>query len=73
LDCVASDGPVHGPANSLLSGILACVGYNSLDHPHEAPDSLVCQPPMASCHVGHGPTVKWSTRQSGAPPPRIGN
>jgi hypothetical protein len=40
----APDSSVHGLANGLLSGILACVDYNSLDGPREAPDSLVCQP-----------------------------
>jgi hypothetical protein len=44
LDCSAPDSPVHGPANSLLSGFLDCVGYNSPDSPREASDSSVCQP-----------------------------
>jgi hypothetical protein len=44
LDCSAPDSPVHGPANSLLSGILAYIGYNLTDGPREVPDSLVCQP-----------------------------
>jgi hypothetical protein len=61
LDHVAPDSPVHGPTNCLLSGILACVGYNSPDRLCEALDILVCQPSMASCHVGQGPTVNWST------------
>jgi hypothetical protein len=59
MDCVASnspchtlDSPVHRPANCLLRGILACVGYNSPDRPHGTPDNPVCQPLMASCHVG---------------------
>ena len=59
------------PAKSLLSGILDYVGYNSLDGPREAPDNSVNQQPMASGHVGLGPTVKWRTGQSGAP--RTGN
>jgi hypothetical protein len=63
----APDSPLHGPANCLLSRILACIGYNSPDHPHGAPDSPVWQPPTVSCHVGRGPMVKWSTGQSGAP------
>jgi hypothetical protein len=54
-------------ANFLLSGILAYVGYNSPYRPCKAPDSPVCQPPTASCHVGRGPTVNRSTGQSGAP------
>jgi hypothetical protein len=67
LDCVAPDGLVHGPANWLLSRILACVGYNSLDRPRVALDSPVCQQPTASCHIDRGPTVNRSTEQSGAP------
>jgi hypothetical protein len=63
----ALDSSVHGPANCLLSGILACVDYNSLDRPRGASNSPVCQSPTASCHVSRGPMVKWSTRQSGAP------
>ena len=75
----APDSLVNSPANCMLSWILACVDYNSPDRPCGAPDTLVCQPPTASCHVGRGPTVKWSTGQSGAPlldgpvPPKIGN
>jgi hypothetical protein len=65
--CHPPDSLVHGPTNFLLSGILACVGYNSPDRPHEAPDSPVWQPPTASYHVGRGPTVNRSTRQSDAP------
>jgi hypothetical protein len=65
--CHSPDSPVHGPANCLLSGILACVGYNLPDSPRGAPDSPVCPPPMASCHVDRGPTVKWSTGRSGVP------
>jgi glycine/D-amino acid oxidase-like deaminating enzyme len=42
--CTPDGGPVHGLANSLLSGFLACVGYNSSDSLREAQDSLVCQP-----------------------------
>jgi hypothetical protein len=38
----APDGSVCCPANWLLSGILACVGYNSSDCPRVAPDSAVC-------------------------------
>jgi hypothetical protein len=40
----APDRPVHGSANSLLSGFLASAGYNSSDGPREALDSPVCQP-----------------------------
>jgi hypothetical protein len=65
--CHPPDSPVHGPADSLLSGFSASVGYNSPDGPHEAPDSLVSQQPMASGHIGLGPTVEWRTGQSGAP------
>jgi hypothetical protein len=54
----APDSLVHGPANSVLSGILACVSYNSSDGPRVAPDSLVSQQPTVSGHVGSGPTVK---------------
>jgi hypothetical protein len=42
LDCIAPDSPVHSPANCLLSGILVCVGYNSVDRLCGAPDSPVC-------------------------------
>jgi hypothetical protein len=49
--CHPPDSLVLGPANCLLSGILVCVGYNSPDHPCEALESPVCQPPMASYHV----------------------
>jgi hypothetical protein len=35
--CPSPDGPVHGPAKSVLSGFLACVGYNSPDGPRKAP------------------------------------
>jgi hypothetical protein len=65
--CHPPDSPVHGPTDSLLSGFSASVGYNSPDGPHEAPDSPVSQQPMASGHVGLGPTVEWRTGQSGAP------
>jgi hypothetical protein len=58
---------VHGLANCLLSGILAYVDYNSPDRPCGAPGSPMWQPPMASCQVGRGPTIKWSTGQFGAP------
>jgi hypothetical protein len=54
----APNSPVHGPANYLLLEILACIGYKSLDRPHVAPDSSVCQPPTASYHVGRGPMIK---------------
>jgi hypothetical protein len=67
----APDGLVHGPTNCMLSRILACVSYNSPDRPRGAPDSPVCHPPTASCHVGRGLTVKGCIGQSGAP--RIGN
>jgi hypothetical protein len=70
--CLSLDSPVHGPANCLLSRILACVGYNSPDRPRGAPDSPECPPPTASCHVDRGPTVKWSTGQSGARTGRSG-
>jgi hypothetical protein len=63
----APNSLVHCPANYLLSGILACVHYKSPDHLCGAPDSSVCQPPMACCQVGWGTTVKWSNKQSGAP------
>jgi hypothetical protein len=56
VQCHSPDSPMNGPANCLLSGILACVSYNSSYRPRE-PDSLVCQPP----------TVNRSTEQSGAP------
>jgi hypothetical protein len=68
LDCVAPDDLVHGPANCLFSGILACIGYNSSDRLHEASDHPVCQQPTANCHIGRRPTVNRSTRQSGASP-----
>jgi hypothetical protein len=67
LDCRALDSPMHGPANDLLSGILAHIGYNSPDRPRVALDSPVSQQPTASGHVGLGPTIKWHTEQSGAP------
>jgi hypothetical protein len=67
VQCHSPDSPVHGSVNCLLSGILACVGYDSSDHPCEALDSPVCQPPTASCHIGRGPTVNKSTGWSGAP------
>jgi hypothetical protein len=76
LQCTKQSGATHrtvrchGPANWALSGILACVGYNSSDRPREAPDSPVCEPPTASCYVGRGPKVKWRTGQSGAPQKR---
>jgi hypothetical protein len=38
LDRATPDSLVHDPANWALSGILAYIGYNSLDRPHEAPD-----------------------------------
>jgi hypothetical protein len=63
--CYPLDIPVHGPANSLLSGLSACVGYNSLDDPREAPNSPMSQKPTASGHVGPRPTVKWRTGQFG--------
>jgi hypothetical protein len=59
----ASDSPVHGLANCLLSRILTCVDYNSPDCSREASDSPVCQLPMASCHVGRGPTVRCPPEQ----------
>jgi hypothetical protein len=68
LDCVAPDDLVHGAANCLLSGILACIGYNSPDRLREASDHPVCQQPTANCHIGRRPTVNRSTGQSGAPP-----
>jgi hypothetical protein len=52
--CHPPDSPVHGQANSLLSGFSACVGHNSPDDPREAPDSSVSQQPTASGHVGPG-------------------
>jgi hypothetical protein len=71
---------VHGLANCLVSGIPACVGYNSPNCSCGAPDSLVCQPQMASCHVGRGPSngqvVHWTVRCSppdGLVPPRKTN
>jgi hypothetical protein len=78
VQCHPPDSLVHGPTNDLLSGILVYVGYNSPDHPRGAPDRPVCQPPMATCHVGREPTVNRSTKQSSAPTrqfgaPRIGN
>jgi hypothetical protein len=67
----APDSPVHGPANSLLLGFSACVGYNSPDGPRKAPDSPVSQHPMASGHVGPGPTFKWHTGLSGDRNPMV--
>jgi hypothetical protein len=43
LDCAAPDGPVHDPANWALSGISACVGYNSPDRPRVVSNSPVRQ------------------------------
>jgi hypothetical protein len=71
LDCAAPDSLVHGLANWALLGILACIGYNSLDRPHEAPDSPVSQRPTTSGHVITRPIVNRRTRQSRAP--RSGN
>jgi hypothetical protein len=64
--CWTEEAP-EGPANCLLSGILACVDYNSPDRPCGATDRPVCRPPTSSYHVGRGPTIKWSTGQSGVP------
>jgi hypothetical protein len=63
----ATDSPVHGLANSLLSRFLAYVGYDSPDNPRVAPDSPVSQQPTTSGHIGPQPTVKWRTGQSGVP------
>jgi hypothetical protein len=35
--CHRPDSPLHCPPNRPLSGILACVGYNSSDRPRRAP------------------------------------
>jgi hypothetical protein len=59
--CPSPDGPVHGPTNLLLLGILARVGYNSPDHPRVASDSLVCQQPTTSA------TSVGGQRSTGAP------
>jgi hypothetical protein len=63
---------LHGPTNSLLSRILARVGYNSPSSSCGAPDSTVCQPPMATCHVDREPMVNRSIGQFGAPTGRSG-
>jgi hypothetical protein len=70
----APDSPVHGPCNSLLSGFAGYVGYNSLDSPREASDSLVYQPcnsylprqPRANDHMAHQ-TVRCPTPDNPVP------
>jgi hypothetical protein len=59
--CHPPNSPVHGPANSLLSGFLAYVGYNSPDGPREVPDSPVSQQPTLVAMSALG------QRSSGAP------
>jgi hypothetical protein len=68
--CHPLDSLVHGPTNWALSGILACVDYNSPDRLCVALDSPVSQQPTASCHVARGPTAGWRTGRSYAPQKR---